>query len=146
MISGQVSGLKQMGLEQASTCCSIPEECTLIAHSRFSGCADLNIAWFAPLAHKIGKSQYPGSHGAGASNSFSPGGHTSVTGAFKGPNVILGLYRCNCSLKRGKELGAAAGQRQGGGRDLAAGLVFAACALAGCALHPRGLLTDTVLM
>ena len=24
--------------------------------------------------------------------------------AFKGPNVILGLYKCNCSLTRDKEL------------------------------------------
>ena len=37
------------------------------------------------------------------------GGHISLTVAFKGPNVILGLYKCNYSLSRGKELGAAAG-------------------------------------
>ena len=37
------------------------------------------------------------------------GGHISLTVAFKGPNVILGLYKCNYSLTRGKELGAAAG-------------------------------------
>ena len=36
------------------------------------------------------------------------GGHISLAVAFKGPNVILGLYECNCSLTRGKELGAAA--------------------------------------
>ena len=36
------------------------------------------------------------------------GGHISLVVAFKGPNVILGLYKCNYSLTRGKELGAAA--------------------------------------
>ena len=34
---------------------------------------------------------------------------TYLTVAFKGPNVILGLYKCNYSLTRGKELSAAAG-------------------------------------
>ena len=28
----------------------------------------------------------------------------SLSGAFKGPNVLLGLYTCNYSLTRGKEL------------------------------------------
>ena len=32
------------------------------------------------------------------SNSFSPGGHISLEVAFKWPNVILGLYKCNYSL------------------------------------------------
>ena len=36
-------------------------------------------------------------------------GHISLEVTFKGPNVILGLYKCNYSLTRGKELGAAAG-------------------------------------
>ena len=36
------------------------------------------------------------------------GGHISFTFAFKGPNVISGLHKCNYSLTRGKELGAAA--------------------------------------
>ena len=36
-------------------------------------------------------------------------GHISLEGAFKGPNVTLGLYKCNYSLSRGKELRAAAG-------------------------------------
>ena len=36
-------------------------------------------------------------------------GHISLTVAFKGPNVSLGLYKCNYSLTRGKELGTAAG-------------------------------------
>ena len=36
------------------------------------------------------------------------GGHISLAVAFKGPNVILGLYKCNYSLTRGKELSAAA--------------------------------------
>ena len=36
-------------------------------------------------------------------------GHISLSVAFKGLNIILGLYKCNCSLTRGKELGAAAG-------------------------------------
>ena len=35
------------------------------------------------------------------------GGHISFAVAFKGPNVILGLYKINYSLTRGKELGAA---------------------------------------
>ena len=33
---------------------------------------------------------------------------TGATSAFKGPNVILGLCKCNYSLTKGKELGAAA--------------------------------------
>ena len=37
------------------------------------------------------------------------GGHISLAVAFKGPNAILGLCKCNYSLIRGKELGAAAG-------------------------------------
>ena len=37
------------------------------------------------------------------------GGHISLVVAFKGPNVTLGLCKCNYSLTRGKELGAAAG-------------------------------------
>ena len=36
------------------------------------------------------------------------GGHISLTVAFKGPNVTLGLCKCNYSLTRGKELSAAA--------------------------------------
>ena len=44
-----------------------------------------------------------------ASNSFFTGGHITFEVAFKGPNVMLGLYKCNYSLTRGKELGAAAG-------------------------------------
>ena len=35
------------------------------------------------------------------------GGHISLAVAFKGLNVILGLYKYNDSLTRGKELGAA---------------------------------------
>ena len=45
---------------------------------------------------------------AGVSNSFSPGGHISLMVAFKGPNVILGLCKCNYSLTVKRELGAAA--------------------------------------
>ena len=41
------------------------------------------------------------------------GGHISLAVAFKGPNVILGLIKCNCSFTRGKELSTAAGQKQG---------------------------------
>ena len=33
-------------------------------------------------------------------------GHISLVVAFKGPNVISGLYKCNYSLTRGKELSA----------------------------------------
>ena len=36
------------------------------------------------------------------------GGHSSLAVAFKGPSVILGLYKCNYSLTRGKELSTAA--------------------------------------
>ena len=54
---------------------------------------------------------------SGVSNSFSRGGHISLAVAFKGLNVISGLCKCNCSLTRGKELGAAAGQKQGAGPD-----------------------------
>ena len=53
-------------------------------------------------------------------------GHISLTVAFKGPNVSLGLYKHNYSLIRGKELGTAAGRnkvlgqiKQGGGLDSA---------------------------
>ena len=42
------------------------------------------------------------------------GGHISLTVAFKGLNVILGLYKCSYSLTRGKELCTAA-QKQGAG-------------------------------
>ena len=31
-------------------------------------------------------------------------GHISLEAAFRGPHVILGLYKCNYSLTRGKEL------------------------------------------
>ena len=48
-------------------------------------------------------------------------GHISLTVAFKGPNVILGLYKCNYSLTGKQELGAVARQKQGGGLDLARG-------------------------
>ena len=37
------------------------------------------------------------------------GGHISLVVAFKGPNVLLGLYKCNYSLTVKQELGAAAG-------------------------------------
>ena len=36
-------------------------------------------------------------------------GHISLEVAFKGPNVILGLYKYNYSLTRDKVLGTAAG-------------------------------------
>ena len=44
----------------------------------------------------------------GVSNSFALGATLSLEVAFKGPNVILGLYECNYSLPGGKELNAAA--------------------------------------
>ena len=44
------------------------------------------------------------------SDSFSPGATlASRLVAFKGPSVILGLYKCNYSLTRGEEIGTAAG-------------------------------------
>ena len=36
-------------------------------------------------------------------------GNISLSVTFKGPNVILGLYKYNYSLTRGKELGSATG-------------------------------------
>ena len=48
-------------------------------------------------------------------------GHISLAVAFKGPNVILGLWKGNYSLTRGQELGAAARQKQGEGPDLSCG-------------------------
>ena len=44
-------------------------------------------------------------------------GHVSLMLAFKGPNVILGLYKCNYSLTRVKELSAAARCKQDVGPD-----------------------------
>ena len=35
-------------------------------------------------------------------------GHISLVVAFRGLNVILGLYKCNYSLNRGRELSTAA--------------------------------------
>ena len=57
------------------------------------------------------------------------GGHSSLEFAFTGPNVIVGLYKCNYSMTRGTELSAAAGWKQGGGPIRPVGLVFAAWAL-----------------
>ena len=45
------------------------------------------------------------------------GGHISLVVAFKEPNVVLGLYKCNYSLARDKELSTAAGSKQGARRD-----------------------------
>ena len=45
---------------------------------------------------------------SGVSNFFI-GGHISLAVAFKGPNVILGLYKCDYSLTAKEELGSAAG-------------------------------------
>ena len=71
---------------------------------------------------------------AGVSNSFSLGGNISLEVAFKGSNVILGLYKCNYSLIRARSSALALGWykvlgqiKQGGGPDSA--LVFATCAL-----------------
>ena len=47
------------------------------------------------------------------------GGHISLKVAFKGPNVILGLYKCNYSLPRGKDLKVPGQIKQGGGPDWA---------------------------
>ena len=54
--------------------------------------------------------------------------------AFQGPNVILGLYTCAYSLTAKRELGAAAGEKQGGGPDWPVGLVSAPCAVGMCVL------------
>ena len=45
------------------------------------------------------------------------GDHSCLMVALKGPNIILGLYKCNYFLTRGKELCTAAGQKQGAGPD-----------------------------
>ena len=65
---------------------------------------------------------------SGVSNSFSPGGHISLVVAFKRLNVILGLYKCNHSLTRDKELVLLPGRnevlgwmKQGGGPESAHG-------------------------
>ena len=42
--------------------------------------------------------------------------HISLEVAFKGLNVILGLYKCNYSLTRGKELSTATGRNKVPGR------------------------------
>ena len=52
--------------------------------------------------------QVPGIR-TGMSNPFSPWDHISLEVAFKGLNVILGLYKYNYSLTVKRELGAAAG-------------------------------------
>ena len=62
------------------------------------------------------------------------GGHISLAVAFKGPNVILGLYECNYSLTRGKMPPPGRNKvpgwiKRGGGPDVSEGLVFATCAL-----------------
>ena len=58
--------------------------------------------------------------------------------AFKGPNVILGLDKCNCSLTRGRELGTAAKTRS---RELGT----AAGKKQGAGLGPEGLVSAPVL-
>ena len=60
------------------------------------------------------------------------GAHISPVVAFKGPNVIGGLYKCNYSLTRGKlpDRNKVLGWiKKGRGPDSAAGLAFATCAL-----------------
>ena len=57
-------------------------------------------------------------------------------GCLQRADVILGLYKCNYSRTRGKELSAASGEKQGagwikqgGGGQPACGPVFAPCGL-----------------
>ena len=45
------------------------------------------------------------------------GGHISLVVAFKGLNVILGLYKYNYFLTVKRELGVATGKKQGAGLD-----------------------------
>ena len=45
--------------------------------------------------------------------------HISLAVAFKGLNVILGLYKCNYPLTIKRELGITTGWKQGGGPDSA---------------------------
>ena len=63
------------------------------------------------------------------------GGHISLTVAFKGLNVILGLYKCNYSLTVKWEVGAATGWNKMEGQIRPAGLVFV------CHLWPISTLT-----
>ena len=43
-------------------------------------------------------------------------GHISLEVAFKGPNVILGLYKCKYSLTVKRELGTGVAWKQGGNK------------------------------
>ena len=45
-------------------------------------------------------------------------GHNSLAVAFKRPNVMLGMHKCNYSLTVQRELIAATGLKQGAGRDI----------------------------
>ena len=57
-----------------------------------------------------------GDHTRGVKLIFT-GGHISLLVAFKGPNVILGLHKCNYSLTVKRELSTAARQKQGARPD-----------------------------
>ena len=63
------------------------------------------LLWRASLGTTFSVAWIPYCRGV---NLIFTGGHIRLTVAFKELNVILGLYKCNYSLTRGKELGAAA--------------------------------------
>ena len=63
--------------------------------------------------------------------------------AFKGPNIILGLYKCNYSVTVKRELGAAAGQKQGVGQIKQGGGPDSACRPCVCQLCLGGQLDST---
>ena len=57
-----------------------------------------------------------------------PGGHISLAAACKGPNIILGLYKCNYSVTHSKRKYWTRWNKVEG-RIWPTGLVFATCAL-----------------
>ena len=70
----------------------------------------LEATWLSePTAAALRQAGEKSPYRSGVSNSFSWGGHISLAVAFRGPDVILGLYKCNYSLTVKQELGAAAG-------------------------------------
>ena len=70
--------------------------------------------------HKTDSSPYMGHSEILYTRSVKPiftRGHISLVVAFKGLNVILGLYKCNYSLIVKRELGTDPGLKQGAGLD-----------------------------
>ena len=68
------------------------------------------------LLKTLSECYYPVVYGRGVKLIFT-WGHISLLVAFKGLNVILGLYKCNYSLTVKRELSTAARQKQGARPD-----------------------------